>query len=248
MPISFHIESLKAQSVASYTYFSRERNLARENPKEDLNGADFFVDTSNWMYYTTMENLKARWGNKFDEYFLKIKEAVDSVFGEILKTEDGKPILAMYHAISNGNTENSSDIFGDNVSYLSAVASPGDQFAPDFQTFLEISFEDFKNKIILKYPDIKFSENISSWIGEKETTISGTVKNINICGKNLTGREIRNIFSLRSATFEIIKKDNTFMFKIKGYGHGVGMSQYGAEYMARQGSTYKEILNWYYKI
>lgn len=248
MSPTFEIEALKAQAVATYTYFCRERNASRENPKEDLKGADFEVDVENWKYYTTKDKMMIRWGENFDLYYKKITEAVDSVAGEILKTEDGEPIFAAYHAISSGNTEKCTDVFGGDAPYLEAVASPGDLFAPNYLTKVEVGIEEFKNTVVSMNQSVILGDDLSKWIGNVERTNSGMVRKISIGNIDFSGSDIRNAFSLRSADFEIKLEDNKFVFTVKGYGHGVGMSQYGAEYMAKQGATYKEILNWYYKM
>ena len=248
MSPAFEVEALKAQAVAAYTYFCRERNASRENPKEELKGADFEVDTENWKYYTTKDKMMSRWGSNFDSYYKKVIEAVDSVAGEILTTESGEPILAAYHAISSGNTERCADVFGGDVPYLEAVASPGDLFAPNYLTKAEVNADEFKNTIISMRQDANFGDDLSQWIGEIERTNSGMVKRINIGNVDFSGSEIRSAFSLRSADFEINLDDDKFIFTVRGYGHGVGMSQYGAEYMAKQGASYREILDWYYKV
>lgn len=248
MPPSFEVEALKAQAVAAYTYFCRERNAIRKNPKEELKGADFEVDIDNWKYYTTKEKMMSRWGNNFNTYYDKITKAVDSVVGEVIKAEDGEPILAAYHAISSGSTERSADVFGGDIYYLEAVASPGDLFAPNYQTKVEMSIDEFKNTLVANWQDIELGDDPSQWVGEVERTKSGMVKNVSIGNKVLTGSEVRSAFSLRSSDFEIILSKDKFIFTVKGYGHGVGMSQYGAEYMAKQGASYSEILNWYYKV
>lgn len=248
MSPGFEIEALKAQAVASYTFFCRERNASRGNPKEELKGADFEVDIENWKYYTTKDKMRSRWGSNFDSYYKKVTEAVDSVEGEILTTESGEPILAAYHAISSGNTERCSDVFGGEAPYLEAVASPGDLFAPNYLTKAEVSIDEFKSAIMSLNHDAGFGDDLSQWIGEIERTSSGMVKKINIGGVDFSGSEIRSAFSLRSADFEIKQEEAKFVFTVRGYGHGVGMSQYGAEYMAKQGASYKEILDWYYKV
>ena len=248
MSPNFELEALKAQAVATYTYFCRERNSIRETPRESLKGADFEVDTENWKYYTTKENMQSRWKDNFDYYYKRVTDAVDAVFGEVIKTEAGEPILAAYHAISGGNTEKCEDVFGGNVSYLAAVASPYDKLAPGYNTKVEINVDEFKDIIMSNYKDAYFDDDYSKWIGDAKRTESGMVKEINIGGINISGQEIRNLFSLRSANFSLELVENNFVFNVKGYGHGVGMSQYGAEYMAKQGASYSEILNWYYKV
>lgn len=243
MPVSFEIEALRAQAVASYTYFSKVRKDFRS--RNGVGQSEITVNIDKWKYYTTKDNLKSKWGNKFEERYEKIKNAVDSVFGEVIE-EDGNIILAMYHAISSGTTERSKDVFGGDCKYLTNVSSIGDKEVSGYETSAEFSKDQFKEIIIHAWGDCKVDMSPSEWVKDIYRTPGGMVKDITICSHKTNGREIRNIFSLRSADFDLDYKDNKFIFKVRGYGHGVGMSQYGAQYMAKQGASYKEILSWYY--
>lgn len=245
MPAKFEIEALKAQAVASYTYFCRARNL--ERAKSGGSKYDFTVDTQKALNYISKEQRKTKWGSHFDEYEEKIESAVESVFGEIIEDE-GEPILAAYHAISSGKTEKSEDVFGGNVKYLTNVESPGDKAAAGYETVSKVDTEKFKEILSSKYDDLRFDTSPEKWIGAPERTEGGMVKEIDICGKVLKGTEVRSMFALRSSDFDLWfdKNENKFVFKVRGYGHGVGMSQYGAQYMALEGNDYKKILSWYY--
>ena len=244
---SFEQEALKAQCVACYTHFCRLREQQRSNPDSSLGGADFSAKLSENQYYMTEDTMKKSWGNLYDESIKNIKTAVDSVFGEVLTDNDGKLIMVAYHAVSGGATEDSADVFGQKVSYLQAVASPGDLAAPGYLSECTVSEKDFKNKILAENKNADLSKNADKWIGKSEKTNSGTVKTIKIGGEEFSGAKIREIFGLRSANFDVSYKDGNFEFTVRGYGHGVGMSQYGAEYMAQQGADYREILSWYYQ-
>lgn len=246
MPPTFEDEALKAQAVASYTYFSRQRKLNRENPPDDLLGADFKVDSKNFNQYASKDRLKERWKDNFDTYFNKIKSAVDSVSGQVIKDNDDI-IVCAYHAISSGNTENSLDAFSSEKPYLTPVPSPGDLLAPGYMTVKEFTKDEFVEILKSNFKDITLPSDPASYIGQSIKTDSGMVKTIKIGSIDIKGSEIRNAFSLRSANFDLEFKDDKFIFTVKGYGHGVGMSQYGANYMAKQGADYKQILNWYYK-
>lgn len=245
MPAKFETEALKAQAVASYTYFCRKRNL--EHAKGSESKYDFTIDTQKAINYIAKEQRKTKWGSHFEEYEEKIENAVDSVFGEIIE-DDGGPILAAYHAISSGKTEKSEDVFGGEVKYLTNVESPGDKVAAGYETTAKIDIEKFKEILISKSSDLKFDADACKWIGEPKRSDGGMVKEIDICGKTFKGREIRSMFALRSSDFDLWfdKAENKFIFKVRGYGHGVGMSQYGAQYMALEGNDYKKILSWYY--
>ena len=186
--------------------------------------------------------MKTKWNSNFKKYYSKIKKCVDDVFPEVIEEENGDLILAAYHAISSGETEKCEDVFGGDLKYLTNVESPGDKLAKDYETTLEINLDDFKKALKNQEKDLSFE-------GEPpERTKGGMVKEINICSKNFKGTQIRKIFSLRSADFDLNynQEKNAFIFTVKGYGHGVGMSQTGAQYMAKNGSNYKQILSWYY--
>ncbi|MDD6488703.1 MAG: stage II sporulation protein D [Clostridia bacterium] len=243
---SFEQEALKAQCVACYTHFCRLRNIQRSEPDSSLKGADFSAKLSENQYYMSDDAMKKSWGNLYDESIKNIKTAVDDVFGEVLTDSDGNLIMVAYHAVSGGATEDCVDVFGQDVSYLQAVASPGDFSAPGYLSECTVDEKDFKNKILAENKNADLSKSPEKWIGKSEKTNSGTVKNIKIGGENFSGAKIRELFGLRSANFDVEYKDNSFVFTVRGYGHGVGMSQYGAEYMAQQGADYKEILSWYY--
>lgn len=243
MPASFEEEALKAQAVAAYTYFNKIRNDFRNKNGEGQ--SEITVNTGKFQYYATSQQLKSRWGDKFEERYKKIKNAVDSVFPEILE-EDGNIILAMYHAISSGYTENSKDVFGKEEKYLTSVSSLDDKKVAGYETSAEFTEDEFKNIITKVWSDCKTDVHPSQWISSVERTPAGMVKSIIICSHKTSGREVRALFSLRSADFDIEYKDGKFLFRVRGYGHGVGMSQYGAQGMAKSGANYKQILSWYY--
>ncbi|MGN0536867.1 MAG: stage II sporulation protein D [Acutalibacteraceae bacterium] len=245
MPPSFEIEALKAQCVAAYTYFCRERENSRQNPSEDLKGADFKADLSEGQYYISQETLKEKWGKLYETSFEKIKTAVDEVFGKVLTYED-ELIICAYHAVSGGMTEACADVFSVDLPYLTAVASPYDCNAPSYQTTETFTAEELKDIFQSYDSGIDFSENPKDWLIIKNRTNSGTVTEIQVGNKILDGQKIRTLLSLRSANFEVEYNENEFVFTVRGYGHGVGMSQYGAEYMAQQGADYEEILKHYF--
>lgn len=245
MPITFEPEALKAQAVASYTYFSNLKEKHAQSPDFSLNGADFAVDSSKWQSYVSKEQMQERWGENFNFYYEKLSQAVEPVLGRSLK-QDGHYIEALYHSISSGNTENIVDVFGGNCAYLRSVPSPGDLLAPGYLSNKEISLEEFKNIVKNKWSDVSFDGDPQDFIKIVRKTDSGMVLEAKIGSKSVTGREIRDLFSLRSANFDVNIHDEKVEFFVRGYGHGVGMSQYGAQNMAKQGSNYKQILAWYY--
>lgn len=238
-------EALKAQCVAAFTCYSKKRDEQRADPDDSLNGADFSADLENKEIYISKERMKKDSGGLFEDSYNKIAEAVDEVFGEVI-TYDGELIVCTYFAISSGATEACADVFGGDVSYLVPVASPYDTSAPGYLSKKKISVKEFKRVIKDEFPKAKLGDNVKDWVGKAERTASGMVKKIEIGGVEISGTEIRSAFGLRSADFDIDIKDDTVTFTVRGYGHGVGMSQYGANCMAQQGADYKEILQHYY--
>lgn len=238
------IESLKAQAVSAYTYYGRLRAQQKEKPDASLKGADFSADISGWKLYTTKAEMQKRWGSKFDTYYQTLGKVADAVYGQTLQS-DGQLICATYYAISSGNTEAAKDIWGGNYSYLVPVASPGDVYASGYNTTVTLAPQQVQ-QASQKQWGISLNGDPSKWFGKAERTVSGSVTNQIIGGKTVKGGEVRTAFGLRSANYTVTYASDKFTFSVKGYGHGVGMSQAGAEYMAQHGSDYKQILSWYY--
>lgn len=238
------IEALKAQAVSAYTYYSRLRTQQKEKPDASLKGADFSADISGWKLYTTKAEMQKRWGGKFDTYYQTLEKVADAVYGQTLQ-EDGQLICATYYAISSGNTEAAKDIWGGDYSYLVPVSSPGDLYASGYSTTVALAPQQVQ-QASQKQWGISLNGDPSKWFGKAERTSSGSVKNQTLGGKTVKGGEVRTAFGLRSANYTVTYANDKFTFSVKGYGHGVGMSQAGAEYMARHGSDYKQILEWYY--
>lgn len=238
-------EALKAQGVAAYTYYSRLRQQQRQKPDSSLNGADFSANPQSWQIYVTKEQMQARWGGSFDANYSLLTKAADAVFGQVLKC-DGALIDATYFAISAGMTETSEDVWGGKRSYLVSVASPGDAFASGYRTNVSLTADQFKTAALKAAPKASLGDDASKWVGTISRTPAGSVGTVQIGGVSVAGSAARGAFGLRSANFTVSYADGKFNFAVKGYGHGVGMSQVGAQYMANQGADYKQILAWYY--
>lgn len=245
MPALFEKEAIKAQAVASYTYFCRERLNSRKNNSKEY---DFTADTSKWLNYIPKDQMKIKWGSNFEKYYTRIKTCVNEVFPQVIEEENGNLIFAAYHAISSGETEKCQDVFGGDIKYLTNVESPGDKLASGYETKTEIHIQEFKEKIKNNSKNISFEGNPSDWIKINSRTQGGMVKEITICSEPFKGQQIRKIFGLRSSDFTVDfnSQEEKIIFTVKGYGHGVGMSQSGAQYMAKQGANYQKILSWYY--
>lgn len=246
MPASFHSEALKAQAVAAHTYALHHHRTQMENPDPELKGADFKVDPSNMKVYITEETARAFYGDKADEYWEKVCAAADSVAHLVLEY-DGEPIAAAYHAISSGVTEDASNVWeGDGVPYLRPANSEGDYLAPDYETEEEFPYEELKRLLLGAYPELDLSGPADTWFGAMERSPSGYIVSIEVGGKILHGKDIRTALDLRSHNFDVVDTGSSFLFVVYGYGHGVGLSQYGADFMARQGADFEEILANYY--
>ena len=246
MPLSFQKEALKAQAVASMTFFLKKKEAQQATPDAALKGADFSLDFSQGPGYLTDQKLQEKWGDAYEENRKKLEDICQEVQNQVLRDTDEALITAAYHAISSGVTEASADVFAQARQYLVEVPSPGDYLAPGYQTTVTVTPEEFQAKAAAAWPGIKLDGEPQTWVGESQKTDAGLVKSIKIGSAEATGEEIRQAFSLRSANFDLIFSEDSFLFTVRGYGHGVGMSQYGANFMAAQGATYEEILAWYY--
>lgn len=243
MPAAYETEALKAQAVAAYTYALRRIRLEKENPDPELMGAYISNDSSRFQAFFTPEQGKAFYGSAYDEYRQKIEEAVDAVYPEALYYEN-EPIAAAFHSVSCGKTEDSADVWDVSFPYLVSVESEWDCDAPTFYSEAEFSADE----ICAAFPDSELDGEKSNRISVDTLTTGGYVKRATIGGKTYSGQEIRTALGLKSAAFSVSynEKDEKFVFSVKGSGHGVGMSQYGANCLAKEQKTYREILNYYY--
>lgn len=243
MPLMYHEEALKAQAIACYTNSLRLKNSKN---KSELNGADISDNPATHQGYLTREERREKWGDDYQKYESKLETIVKAVEGEYL-TYDGEYCLCAFSAICTGTTESAENVWGEKIPYLVSVKSSGDTLSPQYSstnTFTKSQFISIMKDLGVS---INSKTNLEDIIGKSKTSKAGTVLKIEINKKSLTGEQMRSTFSLRSSAFKITATENEVIFKVSGYGHGVGMSQYGADYMARQGSTYDEILKHYYK-
>ncbi len=241
MPASYEMEALKAQAVAARSYILS--NMDTPNPKHP--SANVCTDSTHCKAWLSEADAKAKW-KSFDKilYWNKLRSAVDSTRGEYMVYDD-QVVEAFFFASSGGKTENSEDVWGSSRPYLKSVESSGDTSSSDCYSTLALGLSDFKSKL-----QPFFSQSLGSdtplQIGTITRTQGGSVAEIVLFGKPFKGTEIRSVFGLRSANFIIDTVDDKVIFKVAGYGHGVGMSQVGANYMAKSGQNYTEILSHYY--
>ena len=245
MPASFHEEALKAQAVAAHTYAERQRIRERKNPTAELMGADFSNDTSKYQGYFTQAQAKQFFGESFDESYRKISAAADEVLPYILTYRD-EPIVAAFHSMSTGKTESAENAWGASAPYLVPVDSSYDTKAPGYREEIRLAKDVLRQKLETAFPGIILGDDISTWIAPLESSGSGTVLIATAGDRSVSGNELRQALSLRSACFDVRFEGEEAVFTTRGYGHGVGMSQYGADSMAQNGSTWREILSHYY--
>jgi len=243
MPASFHPEALKAQAVAAHTFALHNHLAQRNNPDPALKGADFKADPEKMKVYITEKTARDFYGVDSDLYWEKICKAADSVMDYVL-VYAGEPIVAAYHAISAGRTEDASNIWSGSAPYLLSVPSEGDFLAPGFESTAVFSGQEVAEILKASYPGIELGDGV--WFGTPVRSESGYVSELQVGNLNIPGKDLRQVFGLRSHDFEIAYDDGNYIFAVTGYGHGVGLSQYGADFMARQGSTFDEILSAYY--
>ncbi|WP_459501977.1 stage II sporulation protein D [Bacillus sp. C1] len=234
MNASFEMEALKAQALAARTFI-----VQRMLSGSKKNNADV-TDTVSDQVYKSKEELKKTWGNNYEKNLKKIEEAVSKTAGQVL-TYEGNPITASFFSTSNGYTENAADYWGSDLPYLKSVNSPWDQASPKFASEQTFTVADFQQRLGVKILD-------NGKVGTiKERTTGKRVKDVEFQGKTLTGKEVREKLNLRSSDFTWKQQGKNIVVTTKGFGHGVGMSQYGANGMAKEGKEYTDIVAYYYK-
>lgn len=245
MPATFEPEALKAQAVASYTYAVRQACKAEANPDSELCGAYFSNDTSKYQAYFTDNQARQYYSENYDEYIEKVKKVVSEVLYEYI-TYENEPIIAAFHSLSTGFTESAENVWGSDIAYLTSVESKYDSKAPRFLQTYEFTDTEMKTLLQEFFENSTLPDNPNDWISEIKYSNAQTVLTANVGDTQVTGQELRTALSLCSSSFEI-KYDDCFEITTKGCGHCVGMSQYGANEMAKSGKDYREILKHYYK-
>ncbi len=241
MPAEYHIEALKAQAVAARSYIVSR--LETENPEHP--DAVVCDNPDHCKAHLDESAAKSRWGEeKSDGYWKKLKSAVDKTKGEYMICED-RVVEAFFFARSSGRTENSEDVWGEARPYLKSVDSVEDKTHPEFESAAEFKNKEARQILWGLNNNIKQGDNALA-IGNITRTAGGSIASLEIDGQIFTGKDIRSAFGLKSANFVISTNSEKASFRVFGYGHGVGMSQFGAHCMAESGEKYTEILSHYY--
>ena len=246
MSSEFNLEALKAQAVAARTFVMYKENQGNSNKHKN---AVVCTDFKHCQEYKSYDELKSKNGkNWMKNSYSKIQQAVKETKGHIITYND-EPILTLYFSTSSGKTENCEEVFSKSYPYLKSVESPYDKnYSPKYVSALQISNKDFVDKFKKSYGGVQVNEiDLKNEIKILERSNGGSVEKIKIGNKEIKGTDVRSILNLNSANFDIKFNENYLDIVVKGYGHGVGMSQWGAEGMAKEGHKYYEILSHYYK-
>lgn len=250
VPASFHREAIKAQAVAARTYIYNKYKKFTDNPSlapDEHKEAVVCTDSTHCCAYYSKEKLLEIHGREWmDEYYEKLCKCVEETSGDVIFYEN-EPIVASFHASSGGcRTENSGEVWSTDLPYLASVESVGEDKREGYNTTVIVTCDEFKNKINEQYPDANLDDDRNKWFGDISYTEGNSVKEIKIGNTYIKGTQMRSLFGLKSACFEISMLDDKVTFNVHGSGHGVGLSQHGANIMANNGSGYADILKWYY--
>lgn len=242
MPASFELEALKAQAVTARTYTLYQMSIGANPNHPD---ADMCTEIGCCQAYIDPMEAAANWGQAAPDYASKITQAVSSTDGQAV-LYDGAPIDAVFFSSAAGRTMDSVEVWGGSVPYLAGVESPEGAEVPNYCSTVTVPAEEFRSAFLQKYPEADLSGEPGGWFGEAEFTSSGAVGTVKIGGVTVKGTAIRSLFGLRSTSFTVSAGGENITFSVTGYGHGVGMSQYGANAMAKEGKSYLDILTHYY--
>ncbi len=239
MPASFPLEALKAQAVAARTYTA----LRIANPKHS--NAIVCEDSGCCQAYIDVAERLSLWGTDAPFFQEHLREAISQTSGLYVLYEN-QPIDALFFSSSSGQTLEAQEVWGTAVPYLQSVASPEEDDIPNYHSEEVYTQSEFAILLQEAYPEIKLGNEPETWVSSVVADSAGGVAQMTIGGITLTGSQLRSLFSLRSTYFTLDYENHGFTFSVTGYGHGVGMSQYGAKALASQGYAFDQILTWYY--
>ena len=241
MPASYEMEAIKAQMIACHSYYL----YCKQNgvPHDDLN---LSFDERYMQKYASKERLQEYWGMGFDDNYQKFLRCANEVKNMIV-TYNGEAALTTYYAVSCGTTQTSDAEWGTELEYLTAVESPNDVLSDNYLKVKSFSVQEMYDRFMTSFSGIQLDlETPDSWFGEIVYNKSGYIDTVEVGGVKILGRDFRKYFELHSSCFMVFFEDGQFSIATKGYGHGVGMSQFGANQMSQQGKNFKDILAHYF--
>lgn len=239
MPATWPDDALRAQMVASHSYA-----LYQKDHGGSISAGYLTVNSAQCSGWASAEVLQSRWGDSYSEYHDRLAALAAEVQYDVL-LYGGEPAAACYHAISCGATEASQNVWLESLPYLQGVDSTWDRYADDFEVTIQYTTQQFSDAMRMNLGITPEGEP-STWLGDTEWDTAGYVRIIELCGESVSGTAVRGAFSLRSACFAMALRDGQFVITTRGYGHGVGLSQYGARAMAQGGTGWRDILTYYF--
>ena len=243
MPVSFELEALKAQAIAARTYTLYKM---KDGPIANHPDADACDDIHCCKAYKTAEDAAADWGGMALYYEEKLARAIAETDGQVI-LYGGEPILAVFFSSANGHTQNAGAVWQSDLPYLQSVTSPEtEELVPNYYSMVSFSADAFRQRFLAAYPDATLSGSPEGWITDVARSDAGFVTTLRVGGVTVKGNELRTILSLRSPSFTVEANPNALTFRVTGYGHGVGMSQYGANALALEGMSAADILEHYF--
>lgn len=249
MPASFPEEALKAQALAARSYTLYQLGLYDDGMAipDRHKGAQLCADATHCKAYCDLEDrAQALWGKNAAFYQDKITRAVEETDG-VIATYKGEPIAAVFHSTSSASTESAQSVWGSDTPYLVSVESPGSESSPRYHGEVRLSQQAFKDKLLAAYPAMDLTMPAGEWFRASNRSSAGGIIDVAVGGVRVSGTELRTLLGLNSTNFTYrVLEDGTLCFQTIGYGHGVGMSQYGAKALAEEGKTCEEIIQWYY--
>ena len=246
MPAGFPEEALKAQAVAARTYTLYKIALYETDPDTVHPEADLCDDPGHCEAFADLNTqASAMWGDSAEIYRQRLQTAVEQTDGMVLIYED-QPIAAVFCAAATQQTESAKDVWGSDLPYLVSVESPGGRDCSRYEGTVTMPQTEFAAAVQAQFPEADFSEPPGTWFRDSHRSEAGSVIDVLVGGVRLTGSQVRQLAGLNSANFTVKVQGGDLVFSTVGYGHGVGLSQYGARYLALDGQTYDQILSHYY--
>lgn len=239
----FPEEAIKAQAVAARTYALYKQQTGRPAQHKD---ADVCDDPAHCAAYVDLKTeAAARWGDNANTDAAKIRRAVKDTAGMVM-TYEGKPIVAVFSAAAGEKSERAADVWGSDIPYLQSVDSPGGEACPKYHATVTLSADEVRERAAKSVPSADLSGDPSGWFKASKRSEAGGIVSVKFGGVEVQGTALRTLFGLNSTNFTIKVDGDMLIFSTTGYGHGVGLSQWGAKYAAEQGETWQEILTHYY--
>lgn len=247
MPANFEPEALKAQTIAARTYALKKKELSGQTPNNSHPQADVCTDPNHCQAWTNLDSMRQQWGPiRYWFFRQKIETAISATKGMVL-TYQGQLIDPVFHSTCGGYTENAADVWHFDLPYLKSVPCAGDRSAPRYRSTASFTLAELGSRLGVNLEALPATSGTGTeWLRVTDYSDSGRIKTLAIGAQTMSGADFRRLLGLNSTNFNWLLEQDRIVFTVTGYGHGVGMCQYGANSMAKQGKTCREILSHYY--